>query len=101
MKSDGLWRYFHRDLAEGIHLHERFQFISALEVLEHMVDTDAFLKDCNEHLQSNGYLVLSTPNINSLRNRLTVPLGKYPAGLEYRNVIHHVGSITHDYCRPT
>ena len=35
-------------------------------------------------------MVISTPNINSLRNRVMVPFGAYPAGLEYRNQIHHV-----------
>lgn len=64
--------------------------ISALEVIEHMIDTVKFVNDCRTRLVDNGYLVLSTPNINSLRNRLLVPLGKYPAYLEYRNIIHHV-----------
>ncbi len=35
-------------------------------------------------------MVLTTPNINSLRNRASVPFGAYPTGLEYRNLIHHV-----------
>ena len=43
-----------------------------------------------EQLQEGGFLILSTPNINSLRNRIKVPLGHYPAGLEYKNNIHHV-----------
>jgi 2-polyprenyl-3-methyl-5-hydroxy-6-metoxy-1,4-benzoquinol methylase len=89
-KTDETWRYFQRALAGGIQLDEKFALISALEVLEHIVDTDAFLRDCNEHLERDGFLVLTTPNINSLRNRITVPLGKYPTGLEYRTIIHHV-----------
>ncbi len=89
-KSDGSWRYFQRDLAAGIQLDEKFALISALEVLEHIIDTDAFLRDCNEHLLEGGLLVLTTPNINSLRNRITVPLGKYPNGLEYKTLVHHV-----------
>lgn len=88
--ADRGWQYWQRDLAHGIQLTQRFTHISALEVIEHMIDTDAFLRDCHEHLETNGCLVLSTPNINSLRNRITVPLGAYPAGLEYRNIIHHV-----------
>ncbi len=88
--SDKSWRYFQRDLAAGIQLDEKFALISALEVLEHIIDTDAFLRDCNEHLERGGLLVLTTPNINSLRNRITVPLGRYPTGLEYKTIIHHV-----------
>jgi SAM-dependent methyltransferase len=89
-KSSGNWRYLQGDIERPIQLDERFNFVSALEVLEHMTDTDAFLDECNRLLEPRGYLLLSTPNINSLRNRITVPLGRYPTGLEYRNVIHHV-----------
>jgi 2-polyprenyl-3-methyl-5-hydroxy-6-metoxy-1,4-benzoquinol methylase len=67
-----------------------YDLISALEVIEHMIDTDLFLKQCNSHLRLGGYLAISTPNINSLRNRLLVPLGAYPTGLEYKNELHHV-----------
>ena len=66
------------------------KFISALEVIEHMIDTDKFVTNCEEILTTDGYIVFSTPNINSLRNRIMVPFGSYPAYLEYRNVIHHV-----------
>lgn len=69
---------------------ESINVISALDVIEHMIDTVTFLQDCRTCLVEKGYLVLSTPNINSLRNRLLVPLGKYPAYLEYQNIIHHV-----------
>lgn len=65
-------------------------FISVLEVLEHMVDTDKFVESCKNILTKDGYFVISTPNINSLRNRVMVPFGAYPAYLEYRNIIHHV-----------
>jgi hypothetical protein len=37
-----------------------------------------------------GLFIVTTPNINQLRNRFLVLLGYYPAGLEYRNIIHHV-----------
>ena len=64
--------------------------VSALEVIEHMIDTERFLQNCKSRLVSNGYLVLSTPNISCLRNRILVPFGKYPAYMEYKNIIHHV-----------
>jgi 2-polyprenyl-3-methyl-5-hydroxy-6-metoxy-1,4-benzoquinol methylase len=66
------------------------RYISALEVIEHMIDTDQFVEKCKNILADEGCIVISTPNINSLRNRIMVPFGTYPAYLEYRNVIHHV-----------
>jgi len=90
LKSDSLWAYFQRDLSRAFQIDGSFDYLSALEVLEHIIDTDVFLQRCYTQLKSGGHFVLSTPNINSLRNRLTVPFGAYPAGLEHRNVIHHV-----------
>lgn len=89
---DASWRYLCRSIDKsGLAVDgEKFDFISALEILEHMVDTDRFLEECRRHLAPGGHLVISTPNINSLRNRLQVPFGVYPAGMEYRTVIHHV-----------
>jgi 2-polyprenyl-3-methyl-5-hydroxy-6-metoxy-1,4-benzoquinol methylase len=88
---DGSWHYFCRRIDQvGFALDKKFDMISALEVLEHMIDTDAFLEECRNHLASAGWLIITTPNINSLRNRVTVPLGTYPNGIEYRTVIHHV-----------
>lgn len=83
-------RYFQRNLEINFDIDEKFDFISALEVVEHMIDTDKFLYNCWLHLNEGGHLILSTPNINSLRNRTIVPLGKYPTQMEYKNIIHHV-----------
>ncbi len=90
LNTDPSWSYVQRDLNRAVDAGGDYAFVSALEVLEHMIDTDKFLDACREHLAPNGHLLLSTPNINSLRNRITVPLGAYPTGLEYRTVIHHV-----------
>lgn len=88
------FNYYKTDLAnsEWVQLVgvNKTNVISALEVLEHMIDTESFLQACSSCLIEKGYLVISTPNINCLRNRLIVPFGKYPVYLEYKNIIHHV-----------
>ena len=87
---DDIWDYRTVDLDHELPWPDKVRYISALEVLEHMIDTDGFLKRAFDALQPGGWLMISTPNINSLRNRIMVPLGVYPAGLEYRTVVHHV-----------
>jgi 2-polyprenyl-3-methyl-5-hydroxy-6-metoxy-1,4-benzoquinol methylase len=84
------WQYFKADLDRELPWSEPADFISALEVLEHMIDTDGFLERIHRTLKPKGWVLISTPNINCLRNRITMPLGLYPTGLEYRNIIHHV-----------
>lgn len=84
--------YHNCDLSNDwtLRLDQEYDFISALEVIEHVIDTDQFLRRCYSRLTKNGILLLSTPNVNSLRNRVAVPFGAYPFGLEYKNDIHHV-----------
>jgi len=84
------WKYFKADLDKDLPWSEPADFVSALEVLEHMIDTDGFLRRLHAALKPKGWALISTPNINCLRNRIMVPLGAYPTGLEYQNVIHHV-----------
>ena len=59
-----------------------------------MIDTDYFLENCEKISANNSYIIFSTPNIASLRNRLKLLFGKYPDSMEYRNVIHHVRMYT-------
>lgn len=85
-------KYFNTNLEEDFtrYIDEPFDIIFALEILEHMVDTDVFLERLRKSVKNDGFLIISTPNINSLRNRFSVPIGKYPQGLEYKNIVHHV-----------
>lgn len=61
-----------------------FDLIFAGEVLEHLVDTDAFLKEIRRCLKPDGHLLLTTPNLASWENRVRLLLGKYPRWLDYR-----------------
>ena len=78
LKQDDTWTYYWHDPANGIELDNKFNYISTMEVIEHMIDTDSCLEDCYNLLNDGGKLILITPNINSLRNCLYVPLGYYP-----------------------
>jgi 2-polyprenyl-3-methyl-5-hydroxy-6-metoxy-1,4-benzoquinol methylase len=89
-EGDSGWQYLQADFEQSIPDCGPVDIVSALEVLEHVTDTDKFLKQIHALLKPGGWVLISTPNINSLRNRITVPFGIYPTGLEFRNVIHHV-----------
>lgn len=55
-----------------------FRAVFAGEILEHLVDTSGFLEDVRRVLQPGGALVLTTPNLASLENRVRLLLGVYP-----------------------
>lgn len=55
-----------------------FDLLIAAEVVEHVVDTDAFLANCAAVLRPGGTLILTTPNLLFGVNRLRMLLGKTP-----------------------
>lgn len=59
-----------------------FDIVYSSEVIEHCLDTFNFLGEINRILKDNGIVFLTTPNINSIRNRWRVLLGEYPYGIE-------------------
>ena len=57
-----------------------FDLVLASEIIEHIYDTDRFLAEVFRVLKRPGLVVVTTPNINCLRNRFLVPFGRYPYG---------------------
>jgi 2-polyprenyl-3-methyl-5-hydroxy-6-metoxy-1,4-benzoquinol methylase len=63
---------------------QSFDAVFAGEVIEHVVDTTAFLSDIRRVLKPHGCVVLTTPNLASAENRLRLLFGFYPIWTEYR-----------------
>jgi SAM-dependent methyltransferase len=59
--------------------------VLAGEIVEHVVDTESFLREIHRTLAPGGALVLSTPNILWPKNRARLLVGRYPDALEYRS----------------
>ena len=62
---------------------QSFDLIFAGEVIEHLVDTDAFLGELNRCVRPGGFVLITTPNLVSFENRLRIVLGMYPIWLNY------------------
>lgn len=55
-----------------------FDAIIACEIIEHLVDTDRFLRQVRSKLRDGGALILSTPNLASFGRRIMLLTGKSP-----------------------
>jgi SAM-dependent methyltransferase len=61
-----------------------FDAVIAKQIIEHLVDTRLFLMECYRVLRVKGCLILGTPNLASLSNRLRLLLGRYPGWMDYQ-----------------
>jgi len=55
-----------------------FDFIFAGEIIEHIFDTQSFVAEIARVLKPGGYLVLTTPNLARISDRLKFFFGKTP-----------------------
>ncbi len=60
-----------------------FDLVFALEVIEHVYDTDFLLDEIRRVLRPGGISIISTPNLASFKNRARLLLNLYPQYLEY------------------
>ena len=67
------------DLNENLPFENRsFDVVHANQVLEHLPETDRFIKEVYRILRPGGYAVISTPNLASFHNIFSLVLGKQP-----------------------
>jgi 2-polyprenyl-3-methyl-5-hydroxy-6-metoxy-1,4-benzoquinol methylase len=59
-----------------------FDAVVAAEVIEHVIDTDHLLAEIARVLRPGGAVVITTPNLASLENRLRLLLGRYPMWMD-------------------
>lgn len=55
-----------------------FHIIYAGDIIEHLYDTEFFLRECYRCMVDNGILVLTTPNLATLQDRIRFLFGKSP-----------------------
>ncbi len=57
---------------------DSFDVIFAGELIEHLFDDVEFLNDCYRLLRKGGHVIITTPNLLSLKNRILMLFGRDP-----------------------
>lgn len=55
-----------------------YDMIIAGEVIEHILDVELFLNECNRILKRSGFLIITTPNLSTFKDRIRFLFGKMP-----------------------
>ena len=55
-----------------------FDLVVASDIIEHLIDTDRFLKDIQGMIKPEGHIIITTPNLGWWLNRLRLLSGKPP-----------------------
>jgi ubiquinone/menaquinone biosynthesis C-methylase UbiE len=64
---------------------ECFDAVYAGEIIEHVLDTERFLREISRVLRAAGVLVLTTPNLCSLKNLYYLLRGRQLAWVDYKS----------------
>lgn len=64
----------------------QFDVVFAGEIIEHVFDPDAMLRECRRVLAPSGTLILTTPNLLAWHNRLLMLIGVTPFFVEHSYV---------------
>ena len=66
---------------------EMFDFVHANQVIEHLYETDVFIKEIYRLLKEGGYAIISTPNLSSFHNIISLIFGKQPFTVHISNEV--------------
>jgi len=58
------------NLNEEFYLNRKFDNVCAVEIIEHLENPYKLIRDCHKLLNTNGNLIISTPNITNYKSRL-------------------------------
>ena len=80
---------------------ESFDAIFAGEIIEHLYDTELFLSECNRILKNDGILVLTTPNLATLQDRIKFLFGISPKQVDplHEHLRLHIRPFTYSKLR--
>ncbi len=89
-----------RDFSNGFK-HKKYDVVISCEVIEHVIDTDAFINEVKNLVNENGIVILTTPNLGSFLNRILLFFGFQPLHTEVswknpylgREILYQLGKI--------
>lgn len=92
---------FHECLVEDLNIDEKFDTVTMLDLLEHVVDPIALLKKAASFLSDKGVLIIHVPNARAINRRLAVLMGTLESCEELSPFDLQIAGHRRSYSLPT
>jgi SAM-dependent methyltransferase len=76
---------------------EVFDVVTANQVIEHLNNTDVFIKEIRRVLKQDGYCMVATPNLSGLQNIILLIMGYQPPTAEVSDEFSACGNPFHPH----
>lgn len=83
-----------KDLNMDFNFEAQYDVVLAIEVIEHLENPTHFIRTLKKHLKPGGFIVLTTPNIDSFFDRLWFLFFGYSYYFGARGIVNSGGHIT-------
>ena len=90
----GARNIFNKNLNDDFNFENKYDFILAIEIIEHLENPFNFIRNLKKCLKPNGFILLSTPNIDSIVDRLWYFFKGHPYYFGEKGVKDSEGHIT-------
>lgn len=90
----GARNIFSKDLNKDFNFDRKYDVVLAIEVIEHLENPFHFIRNLKKHLKPGGFILLTTPNTDSLYDRLWHLYTGYSYYFGARGIVNSGGHIT-------
>jgi 2-polyprenyl-3-methyl-5-hydroxy-6-metoxy-1,4-benzoquinol methylase len=90
----GVRNIFSKNLNEEFNFNCKYDVVLAIEVIEHLENPFHFIRNLKNHLNSSGFILLTTPNTDSLFDRLWNLYYGHPYYFGKSGILNSGGHIT-------
>ncbi len=92
--TKGARKIYSKDLNLNFNFNLKYDVILAVEVIEHLENPFHFIRFLKKHLKPNGFILITTPNVDSFFDRLWFLFFGYPFYFGSRGIVNSGGHIT-------
>jgi len=90
----GAQNVFSKDLNKEFDFENKYDIVLAVEIIEHLENPFHFIRSLKRHLKPGGVILLSTPNTDSMYDRLWHLYAGYSYYFGQRGIVNSGGHIT-------